>query len=73
MQRFLSGTRLCAEVLRIADGMVDYLSAFGTQGARATGGGLTGLSAGMVVGQVGKTGCSFGEHLDWLWDLEVVS
>ena len=51
--------------LEVNKTVMDYLAAFGTQGVTATGGGLTGLPAGMVIGQVGETGYSFGEHLDW--------
>jgi hypothetical protein len=50
--------------LEVAPTVMDYLAAFSTVGATLSGNTLSGLAAGMVVGQVGSTGYSFGEHLD---------
>ena len=51
--------------LEVNKTLMDYIAAFGAEGVKATGDGLAGLPAGMVIGQVGNTGYSLGEHLDW--------
>ena len=51
--------------LEVNKTIMDYLNAFGTRGVKAAEKGLTNIPAGMVIGQVGNTGYSMGEHLDW--------
>ena len=51
--------------LEVNKTIMDYLKAFGTKGVNAAEKGLTNIPAGMVIGQVGNTGYSMGEHLDW--------
>ena len=43
---------------------MDFISALASEGVGYNNGTLTGLPAGTVIGGVGNTGYSFGEHLD---------
>lgn len=50
--------------LEVEPTVLDYLDTYGTAGVTLSGNMLLGLAAGTVLGEVGSTGYSIGEHLD---------